>query len=98
MPASLDGYEQRVLRTELVPALTEQPPPRLLLPASASGCLVRAAGDGPFSGYLFTGTIGYRYGWFNALAQLAIGPLTSDAMIGGLPHSTALTPIDLAVA
>jgi len=92
------NYEQRVYRSELTPALTEQPPPRLLLGLTASAAVALTSQvDDLFTGYQFTGTVGYRYGWHNAIgAQLAIGRLSSAALAGGLPSSTTLVPVDVA--
>lgn len=60
--------EQQVLRSEVVPALTLQPRPRLawMMSASATSATTSPEADG-FRGYSLAGAVGYRYGWVNAI-------------------------------
>jgi zinc protease len=93
----LFGAEQRVLRSELQPALTLQPPPRLLWTASATvGAASIGADSNVFSGYQFIAGAGYRYGWTNAVGgSIGVGRFTTETSQNGTPVQNRLVPFDL---
>lgn len=97
-PPAFKGEEQLVLRSELIPSLTEQPLPRRMLTLSA-GTGLAGTGDtqSRFSGYSFTTAVGYRYGWTNAVGvHLGAGRFASDTTdSSGLPRRLGLIPINL---
>jgi predicted Zn-dependent peptidase len=62
-PSFTEG-EQQVLRSEVTPALTQQPLPRLAWMAAAG--LAHWTSD-VTSGYAIAGAVGYRSGWTNAM-------------------------------
>jgi zinc protease len=96
--ASFKAAEQRVLRSELQPALTDQPPPRRLLTLGAFATSASSSQDtGSFTGYTFVAQAGYRYGWTNAVGlRLELGRLTRDSTDSvGLPLQKTLVPVDV---
>jgi len=91
------GAEQHVRRTELEPALTDRPMPRMMVAVTANADTA-AVDDGgsTYTGYSIAAEIGYRYGWTNAIgARLEVGRLSlgvTDAH-GGAATQT-LFPVD----
>jgi zinc protease len=96
-PPAFAGAEQRVYRSELRPALTEQPFPRLMI-AFAGNATAAFLSDAKawFSGYTVSGELGYRYGWTNAIgARVEIGRMTAGVTDStGSPQTLTLVPID----
>lgn len=96
VPASFAEAEQHVYKSEIEPALTEQPEPRRLLELTAH---IAAASteelDGAMTGLSLTGDVGYRYGWHNAVGlRLEIARLSADEYtMTGVPVTKRLMPI-----
>ncbi|HLL23930.1 MAG TPA: insulinase family protein [Kofleriaceae bacterium] len=77
-PPVFTAAEQHVLRSEVVPALTLQPKPRLALVMTAHMTLSVTGLENVFSGYSLSGGVGYRYGFANAIGlHVSGGHLTS---------------------
>jgi zinc protease len=100
-PAYTPNYkdaEQHVLRSNLQPALTEQPLPRLMLTAGVFATAASNETDEDFvTGTSFVGEVGYRYGWTNAVGlRLGVGRLSRETIDpNGLPAQRTLVPVDV---
>jgi zinc protease len=103
-PSLVPGFkhaEQRVLRSNLQPALTDQPPPRRFLAFGAFGTAALVADrdhrDPMLTGFTWVGELGYRYGWTNALGvRLELGRLGRDGLDeSGLPRRHTLIPVGM---
>lgn len=92
------GEKQLVYRSELRAALTEQPPPRLMLTLSATAAraVVEGAG-GTFTGYSLAAGVGYRYGWNNGVGvRVSMGRFATEGTDpAGMPTTLGLIPVDV---
>jgi zinc protease len=98
IPPPFYGEEQYVTRSQLVPALTLQPPSHLAwLVAAYTGFAGGLDNEQTFTGYTLAAGVGYRYGWTNALGvRLAVGRYARDVTTtGGLPRRESLLPLDV---
>jgi len=94
---SFAAEEQRVLRSEVMPALTTQPLQRLMWIGSvATAATGSDTSSNMLTGYSITAGVGYRYGWSNAIgAELSTGHVTaSKTSAAGVPMQLGLVPID----
>jgi hypothetical protein len=92
------AVKQLVYRSDLRAALTEQPPPRLMLTLSATAA--RAVVDdvgGTFTGYSLAAGVGYRYGWNNGVGvRVSVGRLATEGTDpAGMPTTIGLIPVDV---
>jgi zinc protease len=85
---SFTAAEQSVLRSEVEPALTLQPPPPVLWSLSASLAKAELGTRSGYTGYMFAGSVGYRYALHDAIGlHVDGGRLTTT--------ESRLIPIDL---
>jgi zinc protease len=97
-PPPFWGAEQRVARSELEPALTEQPQSRLMWRLSLGAGLVGVTGlDGILTGYSASAGLAYRYGWHDAIGvHVETGKYgATDTDGNGLPRTITAWPVDL---